>query len=284
MENKNIWLVPTNQASRLYKSKLKDELYLHPTEIQKEFYLKSAIGQNIYITDNSEIKNGDWYIGYYKKVLFVKKRTAGNLIANPRKKIILTTDLELIKNGVQPIPDNFLEWFCQNSSCEFVEVVKDLRQIDQNNLVTRGSTTLVEYYKLIIPQEETKIEEIYHDRNSISLSEVREEPKQRLEKYSERFDNKDNELIEGIFNPENWGKRLVKEETLEEAKSKFCNNSNNWQGSSREDLKLGWDACAKWKKEQEKHLYSEKDMITFGWLCREKSLTNVDLLFNQFKK
>jgi hypothetical protein len=39
----------------------------------------------------------------------------------------------------------------------------------------------------------------------------------------------------------------MNKETLEEAKLKFCNDSNNWQGSSREDLKLGWDACAKWQ-------------------------------------
>lgn len=32
---------------------------------------------------------------------------------------------------------------------------------------------------------------------------------QRLEKYSERFDNKDNEIVEGIFNSDTWGKRMV---------------------------------------------------------------------------
>ena len=32
-------------------------------------------------------------------------------------------------------------------------------------------------------------------------------------------------------------KELPKQETLEEAKLKFCNDSINWQGSSREDLK-----------------------------------------------
>ena len=42
----------------------------------------------------------------------------------------------------------------------------------------------------------------------------------------------------------------MEKETLEEAKLKFCNDSNNWQGSSREDLKLGWDACAKWMLER----------------------------------
>jgi len=41
---------------------------------------------------------------------------------------------------------------------------------------------------------------------------------QRLEKYSERFDNKDNELVQGVFNPNTWGKRMVEQESLEEAK------------------------------------------------------------------
>lgn len=42
-----------------------------------------------------------------------------------------------------------------------------------------------------------------------------EEPKQRLEKYSERFDNDKSP----IGNPETWGKRLI-EETIEEAAEK----------------------------------------------------------------
>ena len=94
--------------------------------------------------------------------------------------------------------------------------------------------------------------------------------KQRLEKYSERFDNKDNELAEGIFNPDTWGKRVVeehidilymgqippkeetKQETLEEA-------------AERHDYTLGVEYCAfiegaKWKQEQDKKMYSEEDM------------------------
>ena len=39
----------------------------------------------------------------------------------------------------------------------------------------------------------------------------KEEPTQRLEKYSERFDNKNNQIVEGVFNPETWGKRLVED-------------------------------------------------------------------------
>ena len=40
------------------------------------------------------------------------------------KKIILTTDQDLIKDGVESIDDTFLEWFVKNPSCEFVETVK----------------------------------------------------------------------------------------------------------------------------------------------------------------
>jgi hypothetical protein len=35
----------------------------------------------------------------------------------------MTTDPELIKKGVQPIPDEFLEWLVLNPTCEEVEVV-----------------------------------------------------------------------------------------------------------------------------------------------------------------
>jgi hypothetical protein len=40
------------------------------------------------------------------------------------KKIILTTDQDLIKDGVQAIDDEFLEWFVKNPSCEEVEIKK----------------------------------------------------------------------------------------------------------------------------------------------------------------
>lgn len=36
----------------------------------------------------------------------------------------------------------------------------------------------------------------------------------RKEKYSERFNNKQNEIADGIFNPENWGNRLVEERVI----------------------------------------------------------------------
>jgi hypothetical protein len=94
--------------------------------------------QNIYITSDEEIKEGDWFhldmsdndrpdeihqMGTNKR-----SKTGGINFSEPNswtrscKKIILTTDQDLIKNGVQAIDDEFLKWFVKNPSCEEVEV------------------------------------------------------------------------------------------------------------------------------------------------------------------
>jgi hypothetical protein len=111
---KNIHILPTDKPSRLWTNNLKRRLELdeftsqHPTNIAK----------NIYITSDEEIKEGDWHFKNDKMV------TKSHIIDNTCKKIILTTDQDLIADGVQAIDDEFLEWFVMNPSCEYVEVVK----------------------------------------------------------------------------------------------------------------------------------------------------------------
>jgi hypothetical protein len=61
------------------------------------------------------------------------------------KEILLSTDTELQKDGVQSIDDEFLEWFIKNPSCERVEVEKGCVLYDFK-------------YKIIIPSEELKQE------------------------------------------------------------------------------------------------------------------------------
>ena len=40
------------------------------------------------------------------------------------KEILLSTDTKLTRDGVQAIPDEFLEWFCsKNGEVNFVEVI-----------------------------------------------------------------------------------------------------------------------------------------------------------------
>lgn len=68
-------------------------------------------------------------------------------------------------------------------------------------------------------------------------SDERFKNKETLEKYSERFDNKENEVVDGIFDSENWGRRIVKQETLTND-----TNSHSWGFENFEVIKTEEDA------------------------------------------
>jgi hypothetical protein len=65
------------------------------------------------------------------------------------KEILLSTDDLLIKDGVQAIDDEFLEWFVNNPSCEEVKLENHVLELGYN------------HYKIIIQQEEPKQETMY---------------------------------------------------------------------------------------------------------------------------
>jgi hypothetical protein len=124
---KNIHILPTDKPSRLYFDVVVKELLLqnrvnvNPTSFPIE-------KRHIYITNNEEIKEGDWFLNDMN-ILFKADK---NYIENPakevyigHKKIIITTDLDLINDGVQSIPDEFLEWFVKNPSCEELKIGKE---------------------------------------------------------------------------------------------------------------------------------------------------------------
>ena len=137
---KNIYLLPTEKLSRLFK--FANELHLDNTP--KDYYKK----YNIYITSaNEEIKEGDWCIVGNGVSKLNTQFTSKEEINTNWKKIILTTDQDLIKNGVQKIDDEFLEWFVKNPSCEFVDVYND-----------KSVGYEYDHYSIIIPQEEPKQE------------------------------------------------------------------------------------------------------------------------------
>jgi hypothetical protein len=107
---KNIHVLPKKEKLNLNKTKFHNEKY-EP--------------MHFYITSNEEIKEEDWVLCGEITLLKVKKEIYYNSIklANndfETKKIILTTDQDLIKDGVQAIDDEFIEWFVKNPSCEFV--------------------------------------------------------------------------------------------------------------------------------------------------------------------
>ena len=111
-------------------------------KIENELYIVSS-SEKIKENTQTHIQgfNGDWF---YNTIYNFIARTGD--ITSYDFKIILTTNKLLIKDGVQSIDDEFLEWFVKNSSCERVEI---RYTVDFNSKAV-----------IIIPKEEPKQETI----------------------------------------------------------------------------------------------------------------------------
>ena len=145
---KNIHVLPTDKPTWLHKSLLSGVLRKSSSCIDD---MKQAQGMNIYITSDEEIKDGDYALYLFGNL--VQKVKIGINVSNKEahKKIILTTDPDLIKDGVQAIDDEFLEWLVKNPSCEFVDVERTV-----NDYWHKLQLHYEFKYKIIIPQEEPK--------------------------------------------------------------------------------------------------------------------------------
>ncbi len=141
---KNLWVIPTDNPSRLWKNYLlQDKL-----ELCKEV-LPFSTAQHIYIISDEETKDGEWVMSLYTDTP-QKISKSDFLDEEYYKKIIITTDQDLIKDGVQAIDDEFLEWFVKNPSCEEIEVKP------YHILYHLMSKTPLIGYRIIIPKEEPK--------------------------------------------------------------------------------------------------------------------------------
>ena len=110
---KNVHLIPTDEPSRLGRFVDTDNLFLRtPNDLPR--------GENVhvYITNNEEIRDGvnQWYLD---KVLNKPYNSGGAQYSSKQDVIILTTDEFLIADGIQEIPNDFLEWFVNNPSCQY---------------------------------------------------------------------------------------------------------------------------------------------------------------------
>ena len=148
---KNIHIIPTDKPSKFVKDNVMYDYYFY-LDVKIKSNL-SYTAQNIYITNDEEIREGDWYLGFetnYSKE--PKERwVLYNCVSKPNgdysEKIILTTDQDLIKDGVQEIPEYFLiHYIVGNNPIEYVEIKEHLESID----------TMKINYELIIPKEEPK--------------------------------------------------------------------------------------------------------------------------------
>lgn len=181
---KNIHIVPTKKPSRLclYSD---NTLWFLPN-----MGYKLADGKrHIHITSDEEIKEEDWY--YIPRTNSVYKCTEDSTELNLERrlgvaKIILTTDQDLINDGVQSIDDEFLEWFVKNTTCEVVDVKLNEFEVDMelgDSCIEYGS-----YYKIIIPKEDSKQEYCNNCGNDICCCIIR--TKETLEEAVENYSKK----------------------------------------------------------------------------------------------
>lgn len=228
---KNIHVLPTDKPSRIYLIKSNNKLGI--TSNNPEFTENFGSGtqnQHIYITSNEEIKVGDWFIDIFN---VIHQTTQSTVVLNTYKKIVLTTDQNLIKDGVQDINDNFLEWFVKNPSCERVDFqrVEEIPSGISYGMFGNDEPPTELVYKIIIPKEDSKYNYGWCKGNVIL-------PQEEIK-------------MEDVFSEEK--KKGVKEfidkhkqETLEEAADKYV---ENWFTNGDKTIEV-FIAGAKWKEER----------------------------------
>jgi hypothetical protein len=252
---KNIHILPTDKPSRIRIGNNGNFVFgLMQNSITSKN--DSYTNQNIYITS-------DEYIGlsYYLDGNLIRKGVIDDKqyweVRKDYKKIILTDNPYLIKNGVQAIDDEFLQWFVKNPSCERVEV-KEKQHFEADKSKRINPLNGVYYsYKIIIPKEERK----YFDCQGI--------------------------IKEGICF---CNRAEAKQETLEEAAEKWHDSTEENKGFPKiKAFKEG----AKWQEQNSDKKYSEEEVRElFNHYKEEFSIyRNLQILnvqfeewFEQFKK
>ena len=123
---KNIYLLSTYKPSKLVKiyNDVNRETFTLKLNVEVNDSFKEYV--NVYITSDEEIK----YVRLHKGKWHLEKENILNKLPDyltdlsECKLVIMTTDDDLINDGVQSIDDEFLEWFCsKNGQVDFVKIV-----------------------------------------------------------------------------------------------------------------------------------------------------------------
>ncbi len=218
--------------------------------ITKEQEGADVLHQYLYITSNKKIKEGDWFLNTLNGKLdkcddLIYEKNVNH--SNWCKKIILTDNPDLIAEGVQPIDNEFLEWFVRNPSYEEVEIA---------DLWKDGNPSTHDMYQIIIPQEEPKQIKCYCGHTITcdceplqeTLEEPTEEAKQRAENYMS---------LKGALEP--------LQETIEEAAERLYPIRLMYFPMKAVDLnEEPRNIFNNGAKLQAERMYSEEDMIAFA--------------------
>jgi len=159
---KNIFLIPTPNESRLWRDLDSNELRLDNISTPNSNECTKCSNEYVYITSDSKFVRDEYITDGIEVIKATPKLVNAQGLVDRRdwKKILMTTDPELIKDGVHPIGEEFLKWFVENPTCTKVEVVYGLfnpmgRQVDPNDL-GQNHSKCVWKYKIITTKEEQK--------------------------------------------------------------------------------------------------------------------------------
>jgi hypothetical protein len=139
---KNVHLIRTDEPSRLGRFVDTGNLFLRtPNDLPR------GENVNMYITVDEEIKLNDYITDGYK---VWKWKDDSSLLG--RKKVVLSDDPTLLDSGVQAIPNDFLEWFVNNPSCQY----GGYKDIAWDQIITLKEEAKQEF-TTVIPQEQNTI-------------------------------------------------------------------------------------------------------------------------------
>lgn len=256
---KNIYLIPTDKPTRLFTSDSELILAGYPATTFRT-------GKSLYITSDEEIEEGDWFYDLDTKYTKIKQSFENSHLDFNAKKIIMTTDVDLIKDDVQALDDEFLKWFVENPSCEEAKV-----EITEISCIIPNFGD-VDKYRIAIPKQESKTAwvGVLHDKlNEYHPAEYELKDIYQGEGCLPNFpneelcqiwcDSKYKEVSKGETNLTSE-RETMKEETIEEAAERLS------IGIREEDYKDGFIEGAKWQKEQytieEQHIGHSIDEVS----------------------
>jgi thiol-disulfide isomerase/thioredoxin len=240
-----------------------------------------VLNQQIYITTDEEIKEGDFFLYDETTIRYKTNGTeyhGGDLChisgnrrypVSESKKIILTTNPLL--DGVQAIDDEFLEWFVKNPSCEEVEVGYGWIRLTETN--NEGYWVSIPNNQFEMQQEELEEVECNNCGYLMSLTE--------------------DESIYVCYNSECTScyeeyEEEPKQETLEEAAENYAVQYliEDEQEIDSVNRKQSFKAGAKWQAER---MYSEEEVIDLlvemnSWPTTFEGKEDITEWLNQFKK
>ncbi len=316
---KNLYLLSTQNNN----SKLASYIYDESKNIKVgELRLKLDISsgwtncwnpKELYIVSDEKIKKGNWCLhkdgkGVICKVTLIFED--GDVLLNNAtrtnplnfRKIILTTDFDLIKNGVQSIDDEFLEWFVKNPSCEYVDVEKicqeevilewweNLSDKETKEVFLKTNNFRLGGWGHDIGPTDEDVRDMYLEIHNLNSKQQKFYYKIIIPKEQTKtgYSKSETKFLGVEFTLNDSSKQFIpKQETIEEAAERCFEEmkSLNPTGGLKEFIKLAVNFGAKWKQER---MYSEEEVYIIIKMCvsmKGSGKTDIEIVeyFEQFK-